>query len=390
MRRIKYVGLVVAAVLMVLATVVGCAPKPAGKLTPIKIGMLAPFSGVGEYDSKLIENGVRAKLDEVGWEIAGRKIELITEDTAGDPVGGVDKAKKLVQVDKVDVVLGTLFSHVSLAVAKYLATTGTPQIAYSKIPIAMLAGKNGFLPLGTGVGNSDHLGSCVYNKLGYRTAAVIFDDYVAGEEYTEGFRKTFKESGGSIVQVQRSPLGTFDYSPYVATMKKADCVAFYLIPPECPPFYKQYTGAGLKMPLLYTDLSGWSDKDRTQIGDSCVGTVGQGIYSTLIDNDLNKKFVQTMKQKYGIYPSSYEYGGYLSTAVFLAAVKATKGDTTHEKIISALKKIKIDTPTGKLSFTDEGVGIGSKYILQVVKEGDRYPLKVLETYTKVVMKAPWE
>lgn len=391
MRQIKYIGLVLVAVLMALTLLIGCAPGPAEELPPIKIGILAPFSGMGEYHSGLLENGARAKLDEVGWEIAGRDIELIAEDTAGDPVIGVDKAKKLVEVDKVDVVIGPLFSHVAMAVASYLTPSRTPLIFYSLHPMeaTRLGGGNVFMPVGTNGGSTAYLGSYVYDKLGYRTATLIFDDYVAGEAYTQGFIESFEGSGGTIVQIQRSPLGTFDYAPYIATMEEADVVALWFIPPEMPAFYKQYTEYGKKMPILYTYIA-LVEQDMVQMGDLSIGTLGQGIYTSLIDTAANKRFVKDMEQKYGWTPSYYEYGSYVSTSLFLEAVKATKSDTTSEAIIQALKQIEVDTPGGKLSFTDEGIGIGDQFILEVVKRGDRYMLEVLETYSQVVMKAPWE
>lgn len=391
MKKIKYIGLVLVAMLMAPTLLIGCATGPTEELPPIKIGILAPFSGMGEYVSGLLENSVRAKLDEIGWEIAGRKIELITEDTAGDPVVGVDKARKLVEVDKVDVVLGPLYSHVAMAVADYLATTGTPLIAYSQHPKAMvMMGGNAFLPFGTIAASSVLLGSYAYDKLGYRTATLMFDDYAGGEGYMVGFTEVFKASGGTIVQTQRTPLGTFDYSPYITTIEDADVMAIWFIPPEAPSFYKQYTEYGKKMPILYTYLGTMLEEYLAQIGDSSIGSLGQGFYSPLLDNDLNKRFVQYMEERLGLAPSAYEYGIYVATTLFLEAVEATKGDTTPEKIINALKQVKVDTPGGKVSFTNERVGIGDQYILKVVKIEGKYMLEVLETNSQVVLKAPSE
>jgi len=393
MEKFKSVILVLlsASILIMVSSVMSWAADSKKESATIKIGNMAPYSGVGQFYAGLLEKGIRAKLDEVGWKIGGQRIELIQADTAGDPVTGTDKAKKLVESDKVDVIIGPLFSHVAMGVASYLTRFRIPLITYTHpLAIVKMGGGNVFLPFGTMLANSDHLGSYVYKDLGYRTATLVFDDYVAGEDNTRGFVESFKKSGGEIVQIQRSPLRTIDYAPYISRMKKSDCVAIWFIAPEAPAFYKQYYEYGQKMPILYTQIDGLVENDLAQIGDRGLGTIGQGHYSDLINTDANKRWVKDYEKKYGSTPDHYVYMSYVCTSVFLEGLKLTKGDTTPEQINKALKKVKVDTPIGQVSFTDEGIGIGNTYIFNVVKKDNKYMLDVVQTYPQVVKKTPWD
>lgn len=389
MRYIKHMVVTALVIIIVLTLVLSCAP--AAPKESIKIGVIVPYSGLGAWVGPRIEHGIEVKLDEVGWEIMGRKIEIIGEDSAGDPVTGVDKAKKLVEADKVDVVFGTMYAHVQFPVTAYLAESGTPNIAMTNVATDLYRAGFGnfFMTLGTMLGSSYYLGHYAFDELGYRTATVLHDDYVGGQEYMQGFIEGFKEKGGTIIQTQRPPLGTFDYAPYISAMDEADVVAIWFIPPEIPAFYKQYYEFGKKMPILYTYLAG-EEQDWVATGDTCIGTVGQTNYSSLIDNDINKRFVEALQEKYGASAEIYELASYIGTTVFLEAVKATKGNTAHDKINEALKEVSVDTPGGRISFTPEGLAIGGQHIVQVVKKADRYVVEILKTYEQVVRKAPSE
>ena len=173
MRYIKHVGLVMVAVIILLVLTLSCAPSATEE--PIRIGILVDYSGLGAQDMPYYENGAELKLDEIGWEIAGSKIELIRADDAGDPVKGAESAQRLVQVDNVDVVIGPVWSHVALAVSPIFAEFETPVVYVSVHPKAVLETGAGyaFLPKGTMAGSSYYAGVYAYEELGYRTATVL-------------------------------------------------------------------------------------------------------------------------------------------------------------------------------------------------------------------------
>jgi branched-chain amino acid transport system substrate-binding protein len=379
----RVVVCVVATILTVFVAVIvaGCGSSTTSG--PIKIGVILPYSGDGQYYSKMIENGVRAKLDEVGNKIQGRDVQLVTADSAGDPAKGAEAAKKLVEVDKVDVVLPDLFSNVSLAIQDYLATTGTPMVLTSQ-SLPFMKGDLAFAPYGTTVSSSTLMGPYVVDNLGYKTISEMFDDYAGAEGYMKGFTDTYTAKGGSVVQTQKPPLGTIDYAPYISKIQQADAMAIWFIPPEAPTFFKQYKDYGKTAPVLYVYIGTLVDRDVAQIGDlGGAGTTGQGYYSSAIDTPSNKTFVDMMTKKYGGPPTSYEFGGYVAASIILQAVTATKGNTEHKTLIAALKNVSIDSPTGKISFAGNGLGISNQYILKVAQVNGKYVLQPVETFEQV-------
>jgi branched-chain amino acid transport system substrate-binding protein len=331
-----------------------------------------------------IEPGIRMKLDEVGWQVAGRKIELIVEDDAFDPTLSVEKAKKLVGVDKVDVIFGSLLVSCSLAVSSYLTPYKIPQFTFVEMPPEgyLMGGRNVFCLNGQQRGVTQYLGAYAYNTLGYKTAAVLNQDFVAGEELSQGFINGFQGAGGQVIQRQRVAMGTMDYAPYVTAIKKADCVAFWLLPEESMRFMPLYFGSNLGMPLMLIHGS-FPNGMLQAVGDSTLGMLSVHRWCETLDYPLNKQWTAAFTEATGKAPEYLGISGYEIASVFLAAVQATGGDTTPEVINDAIRKVKIDLPSGMTSFTDDGVGIGDLHILQAQKVGGNVVWESIFTYNQV-------
>ena len=368
-------------------------PAPAPEeLPPIKIGALIPYTGFGPAFGEAMDRGFDHALDEVGGEFMGRKIEFITEDTACNPETGVNKAKKLVEVDKVDVLLGALMSNVAGAVIPVITPSQTPYIAgcQHQAEVLKYGGDNVFLATGTMAGMSYELSRYCYDELGYRTASVLVLDYVAGEEYMLGFKEGFEEKGGVVVQIQRVPLGTLDFAPYLTAMKDADILAVWILADQAIRFYQQAEDYGVKMPVAFTWGGPLWEGVLQEVGPLVKGTICQTFYNPFELTGLNKKFVADMTAKYGVHPGFYEVGYYQSLKIFLEAVRVTGGDISHEAINAALREVKMDSPYGTVSFTVEGFTIGDAYILEVVERDGKNAFETITKYDQVILKAPSE
>ena len=86
----------------------GKTSKSAGQKSPIKIGFLAPLTGVGSQGSADLVNGIKLFLDQEHYKIAGRPIDLIVENDESSPAAAVRKIKKLVEEDKVQILDGLI------------------------------------------------------------------------------------------------------------------------------------------------------------------------------------------------------------------------------------------------------------------------------------------
>jgi len=104
----------VSGALIVVLLVVGLAPAQPG---PIKIGFTTDLTGTAAQPAKDMVNGFTMYLDEIGGQMAGRKVELIVEDTQGRPDVALTKLRKLVEHDRVHLVAGVLFGHLGYAMA---------------------------------------------------------------------------------------------------------------------------------------------------------------------------------------------------------------------------------------------------------------------------------
>src|SRR5262249_48064785 len=119
---------------------------PAAAQGPLKIGALGPLTGAAAVIGGGEVNGIKLRLQQINNEIAGRKVELIVEDAAGDPATGLTKAQKLIERDRVDVFLGPLLSHVVLAVRDYVGGKGVPQLTFVAQPPEAVKFPTAFVP----------------------------------------------------------------------------------------------------------------------------------------------------------------------------------------------------------------------------------------------------
>src|SRR5438132_12875230 len=112
------------AVLLLVAVAI---PQPgSAQRPPIKIGFTTDLTGIAAEPAKDMVNGLQMYLDEIGGQMAGRKVELIVEDSQGTPNVALTTLRKLVEHDRVHMVAGVLFGHLGYALA--------PKIEEYKIP----------------------------------------------------------------------------------------------------------------------------------------------------------------------------------------------------------------------------------------------------------------
>jgi branched-chain amino acid transport system substrate-binding protein len=358
---------------------------------PIKIGALYSLTGAGQTVGPAAKASVEFRLDQIGYQVAGRKIQLVGEDDASDPTTGVDKARKFVQFDKVDVILGPVAGMTAPGVAAFVGKTDIPELVFmGKPPSILQPGNNVYLPFGTDNGCGYQSGLYAASKLGYKTATVIYEDFVSGVAYCDSCSAAFTKLGGSVTQKLAVKFGTTDFSPYLTTLKQADVVMFWFTPLVTQRFVTQYVAAGIKMPLYVMGSSQILPRQLSQFKEKTVGMYGIGLYSELLDTPMNKDFVAAFTKKYD--PDLIMDEGVtadVALQLYLAAVKSTNGDTTPAKINEALHKVKVDTQAGTFSFNPKSIGIGNFYIQQVVKiSEDKYTWKVIDTISQVLLDIP--
>src|SRR5260370_29730396 len=209
----------------VLSGALALAVGPAGSAgaEELRIGFLAPTTGIFAQVGKDMVDGFQMYLDEVKNDFAGAQVKFIVEDEQGKPDTAVTKARKLVLQDKVETFVGGLLASTGYA----LAPLSTSESIYI-IPVAASddltqrdAGKFPYL-IRTGWTSSqpNHpFGQWACDQ-GYKKIAAVGADYAFGYEVIGGFQKAFENCGGRNIPKLWPPPRTKGFGPYITKLKQ--------------------------------------------------------------------------------------------------------------------------------------------------------------------------
>ena len=358
--------------------------------TPIRIGFLAPLSGSLAQNGKDMLDGFTLYLEQISSQMEGRKIEFFAEDTEGVPARTLTKARKLVEMDKVHILVGPLLASSGYALVTYVNQQKVPNLMPITSADDLTQRKVTAYIIRTGWTSSQPshpFGEWVYKTLGYKKIAAIGLDYAFGWEALDGFQRTFEESGGKIVQKLWTPFTVQDFSPYLAQISKdADAVFANFGGKYTVQFAKQYQDFGLKgkIPLIGTGIL-TDEHALPSMGDEALGIVTALHYSAAIDTPENKSFVKAYRAKYNRPPSYFSEGCYTSGHWMAAAVKAVRGNVEDKpKFMEALKKVEMKTaPRGPMTMDPYGNPIQNIYVRRVEKVGGELQNSIIHVFPAV-------
>ena len=368
----------------------GQAPAVFGQARPpLKIGALLTLSKVLAQSGEDHLRGMRQYLDEINWEVAGRKIELIREDDEANPQVGLQKARKLIESDQVDFICGPQASNVAFALINYLRSTktfwilsgaGVTGLTWERIP-------HMFRTSFSVVQLTKPIADYVYDNIA-KEVLMTGTDFAGGRDVLAEFRSAFTRRGGKIIKEIYPPLGTNDFSAYLADVRSINPPATYSFyaGTDAVRFVKQYEEFGLKGKIPMTGFSALFDGDALPgQGRSALGGISSTLYTDTIDNAENRKFVSTYRSKHEGYPSLYTEFGYVAAKVLTDAAKATNGDTRNlERLTQAISAMQFNAPRGPMRF-DPVVHnpIQNVYIREVAEIDGRVANKVIATFKEV-------
>jgi branched-chain amino acid transport system substrate-binding protein len=357
---------------------------------PIKIGFISALSGGMAANGKDMLMGIQLYLEEIGYQAAGRKIELIVEDDEAVPATSLTKTRKLVEKDGVHIMTGGLMASTGYALPPYIDSREIPMTYPIMAPddLTQRQRPKWIVRTGWNSSQSNHpLGEYAYQVLKFRKVAIVGLDFAFGWECSGGFQKTFEESGGKIVQKIWTPLTVSDFSPYLAQIPKdVDAVYALFAGRYAIQFTKQYQEFGLKArtPLI----GGGTTTDEhvlPSMGDEAIGIITALHYSEALDNPANKKFVKAFREKAKKAASYYSEGTYTGARWIVEAIKAIKGDVENRgKLLEALKKVELrDVPRGNFKLDDYGNPVQNVYVRKVERVGGELQNTVIYTYPNV-------
>ena len=357
---------------------------------PLRVGFLTVNSGALAAGGRQLEEGIKLFLKERDNKIAGRPVELIIADTAGQPANTRSKAQELIERNNVHVIIGPLAAFEALAINDYIQQVGIPTISDSAAAEDLTQRKLNpwFVRAVSSSAQPAHaLADYAAKTLQYKKIVVVADDFAFGHEITAGFQRVFEENGGKVIQKLWSPLNVADYGSYITQIdRNADAVLANFAGANGLRFIKQYNEYGLagSLPLL-GHMTSIDEGILKNMGDEAKGVVSTGWYSAAIDTPTNKKFVAACRAEYKADPGYYTLGAYLSGLFLEEAVKKVNGNVEDKQaLMKALRSLDLkDTPAGPIKIDEYGNPTMNIYIRKVEMLDGRLMNKVIHTYPAV-------
>jgi branched-chain amino acid transport system substrate-binding protein len=355
----------------------------------IKIGVLAtlegPFAAGGQDSMRGADLALKLRNGMAG----GKKIEFIKGSSDASPDKAVNATRKLVEQDKVDIMIGPLSGDEGIAVKNYSKTQ--PNITFingssgAQATTLVDPSPNFYRFHTEGAQWMVGLGEHALSK-GYKKMFLVAEDYGFPYSQVQGFMASYCAKGGHVVKKAWVPLGTKDYSSVISTIPgDVDALLIVLGGADAVNFLTQYEQAGGDKPMV----GGTITVDQTVLNfkgkrrESLLGTPSAGPMADSLDAPEWKKFVAAYKENFkdGFpSPSLFAYLYYVSTESALEGLDAVKGDLSggQKAYRDALQKLVWKGPAGEVKIDKNRNGIGTTYITEVVKSPNG------EFYNKVV------
>jgi branched-chain amino acid transport system substrate-binding protein len=372
----------------VLASTLAAPNVLAQTSAPIRIGNINSYTGGLAYAGENNLNGMNLYFDSINWTVAGRKIEVIKEDDQFNPQIGLQKAKKLVESDKVDLVVGIQASNVALAVLNYMkqqkafyvvSGAGTDAITWDRYPYLFRTSVSAYQLSGP-------MANYVYDNLG-KEIVTTASDYAGGRDVMAQFKGPYVARGGKVLKEIWPPLGTTDFSAYLTDIKSIDPPVTYDFMPgaDAVRFIQQYSEFGLKEKMPLTGFTIIDSQTVSALGKSAVGVISALTYTDTVDNPESKEFAVSFRAKYKYGPDLFADYGYVGAKTIGEALKMTGGDASDkDKLAEAMAKVKFNAPRGPFRMDPATHNpIQNIYICQVIESGDGISTKILSTAADV-------
>ena len=351
-------------------------PFAIAQTAKVRVGLMLPYTGTYAQLGTNITNGFKLAINERGGKIGGRELEYFTVDDEAEPAKAPENANKLVQRDKVDVLVGTVHSGVQMGMVKIAKETNTLMI----IPNAGLDAATGALCapniFRTSFSNwqpSFPMGKVLADR-GIRNVVSLAWKYGAGEEAVAGFTEGFIKAGGKSVRGLWIPFPNVEFQALLTEIAsiKPDAVFVFFAGGGAAKFIKDYAAAGLRktIPLFGSGFLTDGVLDATE-------EAAQGLETTLhyadgLNTKRDRDFRTAYYKAYTFQADVYSVQGYDAGLLLATGLNAVKGDITKRKeMIAAMEGAKIDSPRGPWIMSKAHNPIQDIYLRKVVGRENR-------------------
>jgi len=360
----------------------------------IKVGVLATLEGAFTVLGQDSMRGADLAFKEHDYMAGGKKLEVIKGSSDASPDSAVAAARKLVEQDGVQILIGPLSGDEGLAVKNYAKTQ--PQVTFINGTSAAQdttlrdPAPNFYRFTTDGAQWQAGLGDYAYNTKGYKKIVTVAEDYSFPYTQVLGFMLGYCKAGGHVVNKFWVPIGNKDFSSIVASIPDdIDAVYVALGGADAVNFLSQYDQAGGNKPMIGGSIT----VDQTVLGSKgktktyLVGTPSAGPIADNWDNPKWKAFVAAYKKAYpdGFpSPSLFAHGYYVEAEAMIHALDDVHGDLSdgQRAFRAALASETLDTPTGQVKLDKNRQAIADIFLTEVAQGPDG------NLYNKVVKVIP--
>ena len=353
----------------------------------LKIGIIATLSGPPAVLGQQLRNGFNLAVKDLNGKLGGRDVEVIVADDELKPDLAVNKVKALVDRDKVDFVVGPIFSNILAAIMKPVTEGGAILIS-PNAGTSNFAGKecnpNFFV---TSYQNDQVF--AVSGKhaqdTGIKKVFLMAPNYQAGKDALAGFKAFFK---GDIADEVYVPLNQLDFSAELAKIAAAKPDAVYVFLPGGMGvnFVKQFRQAGLANNVTFLSAFTVDESTLPAQQDAALGFFGGANWAPDLDNPQNKRFVAAYEKEFGAVPATYAFQAYDAALLIDSAVRQVQGNVANrEALRAAMMKAEFASLRGGFKFNTNHYPIQDFYLVKVAKRADgkfetQIVKKVFENY----------
>lgn len=338
---------------------------------PLKIGFISTLSGPSAIHGQETLDGFNLALERLGGTLGGRQVELVLGDDQQKPDVARQLADRMVERDRVDLVTGTIWSNVLLAIARPILDSGTFLISPNAGPSQMAGEQCHPLFFATGFQNdtpNEAMGKYMSDQ-GYDNVYLMAPNYPAGRDMIAGFKRFYT---GAISDEVYPTFGQLDYAAEIAQLraKGPSALFFFISGGPGMNFVKQYAQVGLNatVPMFAPSFS-FDQTAIPAIGDAGVGAMVSTYWSPDFEDELNRGFVAEFEEKFGRTPSPYAAQAFDTANIIHAALTATGGATDNKDAFrAALEGAEFDSLRGNFAFGPNHFPIQDFYLAEVVKD----------------------
>ena len=354
------------------------APTGSSAQGVVKLGMVGEFSGPFAQYGQQILGGMKAYMKVNGDTVAGKKIEIVQKDTTG-PAPEIAKrhAQELVTRDNVDILVGFGLTPNALAAAP-VATEAKKLMVIMNAATSIITTKSPYIVRVSMTLPQVTQPMAVWAaKNGIKKVYTVVADYGPGLDAEKAFGEAFKAAGGEMVGSIHTPLQNPDFGPFIQRVKDAKPEAVFLFLPageQGIAFMKGYEERGLQQAGIKLIATGDITDDGVleAMGDPTLGLITSFHYSAAHNSPENAAFKKAYSDVNGdkLRPNFMAAAGYDGMAVIYEALKKTGGSTDGDKLLAAIKGMKLASPRGPIMIDPETRDVvQTVYIRKVEKVG---------------------